>query len=120
MEAYLEVGRKVSRCEVYSGPDHLVHWAMQNGAAGCISGLGNVMPDVLARIVSSFSAGDSEGAAAVQEIFLLRKFRKDLYALGYPPAMVRARALGDGPFGRRQPPACASAHPAQDTKRSGT
>ena len=112
MEAYLAVSREVSGFEVYSGPDHLVHWALENGAAGCISGLGNVMPDVLARIVSSFNASDSEGAAAAQEIY--GDFRKDLYALGYPPAMVkRALWVMDHSVGASRQPALLP-DPAQD------
>ena len=90
LEAYMQIGKEVEGFDVYSGPDHLVHWALQNGAAGCISGLGNVMPEVLAKIVSCFNAGDEEGAAAAQEIY--GNFRKDLYGLGFPPAMVK-RAL---------------------------
>ena len=50
LEQYLQVGREVPGFEVYSGPDHLVHWAFRNGAKGCISGLGNVMPETLAAI----------------------------------------------------------------------
>ncbi|WP_319484975.1 dihydrodipicolinate synthase family protein [uncultured Cohaesibacter sp.] len=90
LEAYMQIGNEVEGFDVYSGPDHLVHWALKNGAAGCISGLGNVMPDVLATIVSCFNAGDEAGAAAAQEIY--GNFRKDLYGLGFPPAMVK-RAL---------------------------
>lgn len=48
LEANLQVARDVPGFEVYSGPDHLVLWSLQNGAAGCISGLGNALPDVLA------------------------------------------------------------------------
>ena len=58
LEQYLQVGREVPGFEVYSGPDHLVHWAFRNGAKGCISGLGNVMPETLAAIVTAFNAGD--------------------------------------------------------------
>ena len=90
LEAYMRVGKDIQGFDVYSGPDHLVHWALQNGAAGCISGLGNVMPHVLARIVSCFNNGDEVGAANAQEIY--GNFRKDLYGLGFPPAMVK-RAL---------------------------
>nr|WP_321457152.1 dihydrodipicolinate synthase family protein [uncultured Cohaesibacter sp.] len=90
LEAYMQVGKEVEGFDVYSGPDHLVLWALKNGAAGCISGLGNVMPEVLAKIVSCFNAGDEAGAAAAQEIY--GNFRKDLYGLGFPPAMVK-RAL---------------------------
>lgn len=90
LEAYLNVGREASGFEVYSGPDDLVHWSLQNGAAGCISGLGNVMPQVLATIISCFNAGDTAGADEAQKTYT--GFRTDLYGLGYPPALVK-RAL---------------------------
>lgn len=90
LAAYLEVSREVPGFEVYSGPDHLVHWSLQNGAAGCISGLGNVMPDTLAEIVAAFDAGDTARAEAAQARY--GAFRRDLYGLGYPPALVK-RAL---------------------------
>ncbi|MCA0942079.1 dihydrodipicolinate synthase family protein [Salipiger pacificus] len=90
LEQYMAVGREEEGFDVYSGPDHLVHWAFQNGAKGAISGLGNVMPEVLARIVSCFNAGDEVGAAKAQETY--GAFRTDLYKLGYPPALVK-RAL---------------------------
>lgn len=114
LEAYLQVGREVPGFEVYSGPDHLVLWAFQNGAKGCISGLGNVMPDTLAGIVRGFNAGDEAEAARQQEIF--GNFRKDLYGLGYPPALVkRALYLIDDSVGASRQPALLP-DPAQDAK----
>ncbi len=104
LAAYLAVGRETEGFDVYSGPDHLVHWSLQNGAAGCISGLGNVMPEVLARIISCFNAGDEAGAAAAQETY--GSFRKDLYGLGYPPALVkRALYVMDPTVGASRQPA---------------
>jgi 4-hydroxy-tetrahydrodipicolinate synthase len=90
LSQYLEIGREMDGFDVYSGPDHLVLWSLMNGAAGCISGLGNAMPDTLAEIVSAFGAGDMARAEAAQTRYT--KFRTALYALGYPPAMVK-RAL---------------------------
>ena len=104
LEDYLAVSREVPGFEVYSGPDHLVHWAFENGAKGCISGLGNVMPETLAAITSAFNAGDEAGAAAAQARF--GAFRKDLYGLGYPPALVkRALYLMDTSVGASRQPA---------------
>ncbi|MCA1337991.1 dihydrodipicolinate synthase family protein [Pseudooceanicola marinus] len=104
LEAYLAVGRAVPGFDVYSGPDHLVHWALTNGAKGCISGLGNVMPEVLARIVSCVNAGDEVGAAEAQKTF--GDFRVALYKLGYPPALVkRALYLRDPSVGASRQPA---------------
>ena len=114
LEAYLQVGREVPGFEVYSGPDHLVVWSLQNGAKGCISGLGNVMPDTLAAIVRAFNAGDIAAAEKAQEAF--GAFRKDLYALGYPPALVkRSLYLMDASVGASRQPALLP-DPEQDKK----
>ncbi len=112
LEAYFAVGREVPGFQVYSGPDHLVHWAFQQGAAGCISGLGNVLPGVLAEIVRAFNAGDEAAAAAAQATYTA--FRTDLYALGYPPAMVkRALWVLDASVGASRQPALLP-NPEQD------
>ncbi|HSX74555.1 dihydrodipicolinate synthase family protein [Shinella sp. S4-D37] len=104
LEAYLQVAKEVEGFEVYSGPDHLVLWALQNGAAGCISGLGNAMPHVLSGILKGFNAGDLAGAEKEQATFAA--FRTDLYALGFAPAMVkRALYLQDASVGASRQPA---------------
>ncbi|MCJ8141089.1 dihydrodipicolinate synthase family protein [Falsirhodobacter halotolerans] len=104
LEAYLKVGQEKPGFAVYSGPDHLVHWSLMNGAAGCISGLGNVMPDVLAALLRAHNAGDHAEAERQQQIF--GNFRKDLYGLGYPPALVkRALYLMDTSVGASRQPA---------------
>ncbi|OOG69707.1 dihydrodipicolinate synthase family protein [Sinorhizobium sp. A49] len=104
LEAYLAVARDVEGFEVYSGPDHLVLWALQNGAAGCISGLGNAMPNVLAGILTAFNSGDVAEAERQQAIY--SAFRTDLYALGFAPAMVkRSLYLQDASVGASRQPA---------------
>ncbi|CAK7261118.1 MULTISPECIES: dihydrodipicolinate synthase family protein [unclassified Shinella] len=104
LEAYLAVARDVEGFEVYSGPDHLVLWSLQNGAAGCISGLGNAMPEVLSGILKAYNAGDNAEAERQQATFTA--FRTDLYALGFAPAMVkRALYLQDASVGASRQPA---------------
>ena len=104
LEAYLQVAKDVDGFEVYSGPDHLVLWALQNGAAGCISGLGNAMPQVLADLLKAYNAGDIAQAEKQQATFAA--FRTDLYALGFAPAMVkRALYLQDSSVGASRQPA---------------
>ncbi|WVT76781.1 dihydrodipicolinate synthase family protein (plasmid) [Sinorhizobium chiapasense] len=104
LEAYLQVAKEVDGFEVYSGPDHLVLWALQNGAAGCISGLGNAMPQVLAGILKAFNTGEIGEAEKQQAVFAA--FRTDLYALGFAPAMVkRALFLQDPSVGASRQPA---------------
>ncbi|MCQ2006056.1 dihydrodipicolinate synthase family protein [Rhizobium sp. NRK18] len=104
LAAYMAVGREMPGFDVYSGPDHLVLWSLENGAAGCISGLGNVLPDVLANIINAFNKGDREEALRNQEIYT--NFRTDLYALGFPPALVkRSLFLMDSSVGASRQPA---------------
>lgn len=104
LEAYLTVAKEVPGFEVYSGPDHLVLWALQNGAAGCISGLGNAMPDVLAGILRAFNVGNIAEAERQQAIYTA--FRTELYALGFAPAMVkRALYMQDASVGASRQPA---------------
>jgi 4-hydroxy-tetrahydrodipicolinate synthase len=104
LEAYLKVAKETPGFEVYSGPDHLVLWSLQNGAAGCISGLGNAMPEVLAGILAAFNSGDIAEAERQQAIF--SAFRTDLYAHGFPPAMVkRSLYLQDPSVGASRQPA---------------
>lgn len=109
---YLEVAKQEGNFEVYCAPDHLVHWGLQQGCAGVVSGLGNVAPKVLASIISGFNDGDTPKADAAQEIFA--GLRKDLYALGFPPAMVkRALFQMDPSVGLSRQPALLP-DPAQD------
>lgn len=104
LEAYLQVATEMPGFEVYSGPDHLVLWSLQNGATGCISGLGNAMPDVLAGILNAFNDGDITEAERQQAIYTA--FRTDLYALGFAPAMVkRSLYLQDPSVGASRQPA---------------
>ncbi|CVI63391.1 MULTISPECIES: dihydrodipicolinate synthase family protein [Agrobacterium] len=104
LEAYLQVAKEMPGFDVYSGPDHLVLWSLQNGAAGCISGLGNALPDVLAGILNAFNAGDITEAERQQAIYT--DFRTDLYALGFAPAMVkRSLYLQDPSVGASRQPA---------------
>jgi 4-hydroxy-tetrahydrodipicolinate synthase len=114
LEAYLQVAADMPGFEVYSGPDHLVLWSLQNGAAGCISGLGNALPDVLAGILTGFNSGDIAEAERQQAIYTA--FRTDLYALGFAPAMVkRALFLQDASVGASRQPALLP-DPVQDEK----
>ncbi|MFC3690951.1 dihydrodipicolinate synthase family protein [Chenggangzhangella methanolivorans] len=114
LEAYLAVSKEAEGFDVYSGPDSLVLWAFQNGAKGCISGLGNVMPKVLADICAGFNDGDLAKAEAAQATFTA--FRTDLYKLGYPPALVkRSLYLMDKSVGASRQPALPPS-PEQDAK----
>lgn len=104
LQDYLAVSAENPGFGVWSGPDHLALWALENGAAGVISGLGNVAPEILAGLIRAFNSGDIAAAQCWQDRF--SALRKDLYALGYPPAMVkRALHVMDPQVGASRQPA---------------
>ncbi|ABD86723.1 dihydrodipicolinate synthase family protein [Rhodopseudomonas palustris] len=90
LDAFLTIARERENFDVLVGADSLVLHGLQNGAAGCISGLGNISPVTLNAIHSSFVAGDAAAAAKHQDHY--SSLRKQLYAHGFPPALVK-RAL---------------------------
>jgi len=104
LDAYLEIANSRDDFDVFSGPDSLIYYALSQGAKGCISGLGNVMPATLKAICTAFDQGNQEESERQQELFT--QLRVDLYALGYPPAMVkRALYLIDKSVGASRQPA---------------
>ena len=104
LDAYLEIANGRDDFDVFSGPDALIHYALSKGAKGCISGLGNVMPGPLNAIFKTFEGGDLAQSEAHQKRFA--ELRAELYALGYPPAMVkRALYLMDPSVGASRQPA---------------
>ncbi|NYZ14350.1 dihydrodipicolinate synthase family protein [Azospirillum sp. RWY-5-1] len=90
LDGFLAIARERSDFDVLVGPDSLVLHGLRHGAAGCISGLGNIAPVTLNGIHASFVRGDLAAAEEHQTRF--STLRKDLYAFGFPPAMVK-RAL---------------------------
>jgi 4-hydroxy-tetrahydrodipicolinate synthase len=90
LDGFLTIARERDDFTVLVGPDSLVLHGLRNGAAGCVSGLGNVCPVTVNGIYSAFVKGDLAAAEAHQNHF--STLRKELYALGFPPAMVK-RAL---------------------------
>lgn len=90
LDGFLAIARERPDFDVLTGPDSLIHHGYLNGAAGCISGLANLLPRTVNAIWTAHSAGDEAAAAAHQA--KASELRKVLYALGYPPALVK-RAL---------------------------
>jgi 4-hydroxy-tetrahydrodipicolinate synthase len=90
LDGFLAIARERSDFDVLVGPDSLVLHGLRHGAAGCISGLGNVCPVTLNAIHTNFVSGDLVAAEAAQTHF--SALREQLYALGFAPALVK-RAL---------------------------
>lgn len=108
LDAFLAIARERDDFDVLVGPDSLVLHGLRNGAAGCISGLGNIAPVTLNGIHAAFVAGDAAAADAHQTRF--SALRKELYALGFPPAMVKRALRSAVPeVGASRLPVCISA-----------
>jgi 4-hydroxy-tetrahydrodipicolinate synthase len=104
LDEYLATARGRDDFIVFTGPDSLIHYGLTQGAGGCISGLGNVMPHVVNAICKEYEKGNVPASKARQEIFTA--LRTDLYALGYAPAMVkRSLYLMDSSVGASRRPA---------------
>lgn len=104
LDEYLAIARGRDDFDVFTGPDSLIHHGLTQGAKGCISGLGNVMPHVVNAICKEYERGDRAASARQQEVFTA--FRTDLYGLGYAPAMVkRSLYLMDKSVGASRQPA---------------
>ncbi|TWB53094.1 4-hydroxy-tetrahydrodipicolinate synthase [Rhizobium sp. ERR 922] len=104
LDGFLEVARGRDDFDVLVGPDHLILHGLKNGAAGCISGLGNIAPVTLNTIHASFVASDLAKAEAAQAHF--GELRTQLYAYGFPPTMVkRALFLAMADVGKSRSPA---------------
>ncbi|MGJ4951810.1 dihydrodipicolinate synthase family protein [Bradyrhizobium sp. HKCCYLS20291] len=107
LDGFLAIARERSDFDVLVGPDHLILYGLKTGAAGCISGLGNIAPLTLNAIWTAFSAGDIATAEARQAHY--GELRKALYAHGFPPTMVkRALAIAMPEVGRSRGPALVS------------
>ncbi len=104
LDAYLEIANGRDDFDVFCGPDSLIHYTLTKGGGGCISGLGNVMPNTVNAICKCYEQGDVAESEKQQELFT--RLRTDLYALGYPPAMVkRSLFLMDSSVGASRQPA---------------
>jgi 4-hydroxy-tetrahydrodipicolinate synthase len=90
--------------EFYNGTDSLILHGLRAGAAGCVSGLANVVPAKVRAIAEAFERGAAQEADAAQAA--VNDIRSALYALGYAPAMVkRALYLMDSSVGNNRLPA---------------
>lgn len=108
LDGYLEIARSHDAFDVLVGPDSLVLHGLTHGAAGCVSGLGNISPVTLNAIWASFSKGDSEAAGKHQAHY--SELRKELYAHGFAPTMVkRCLTLAMPEVGASRRPAMVSA-----------
>lgn len=98
---------------VFAGSDTLVLWTLAAGGAGAVSGLANVIPEVMVSIYELWKCGDMEGAKRAQNA--IRPLRNCLQ-MGNPNSIIkRAANLAGQPVGPARRPAsgCTDAIDAQ-------
>lgn len=87
LDGFLAIARERADFDVLVGPDSLILHGLRHGAAGCISGLGNISPVTLRAIYDAHAAGNAAAADQHQERY--STLRKELYTHGFPPTMVK-------------------------------
>ncbi len=90
------------KLDIYSGEDSLTVPMMSMGAAGCISVVTNVVPDLAVSMCDKFFAGDIAGAAAMQ-CKLLPLIRALFSEVNPIPAKAAVAAMGFGEEYLRMP-----------------
>ena len=80
LDAYLAIAAEREDFKVYAGVEGLIHSAFLNGAAGCMSDLGNILPKTLNGFCADFREGRDE--EAMKRLSLYCELGKDLEALG--------------------------------------
>lgn len=89
---------------VMAGADNLILWTLLAGGTGAVSGLANVVPELLVNLYEAWASGDMDGAKTAQRAIL--PLRQCL-ALGNPNSIVkRAARLSGHPVGPARRPAC--------------
>ena len=88
---------------VMAGADNLILWTLLAGGTGAVSGLANVVPELLVSLYESWVSGDFEMARKAQKAIL--PLRRCL-AMGNPNSIVkRAARLAGHPVGPARKPA---------------
>ncbi|SNY92959.1 4-hydroxy-tetrahydrodipicolinate synthase [Cohaesibacter sp. ES.047] len=87
LDAYLAIAARRDDFSVYVGGEGLIHTALRQGAAGCMSDLGNILPKTLNRICTSFREGREQ--EAVKRLSLYCELGKDLEELGPKPHVIK-------------------------------
>lgn len=99
-----EIAKAHDQFEFYVGTDSLILYGLERGAKGCVSGLANVIPLWIQKLICAFKSSNLRAASEMQN--KINSFRNDLYMLGYGPALVkRILYLIDPEVGNNRMPA---------------
>ncbi|SHO56237.1 dihydrodipicolinate synthase family protein [Vibrio quintilis] len=87
LKGFLDVSARHDNFDVLNGPDSLILTGYQLGCTGCISGLGNIVPELVNQVWQSYSTDDQQQALQAQE--RISYLRANLFSIGFGPAVVK-------------------------------
>lgn len=87
LQGFLRVSQEADKFDVLTGPDSLILTGYQLGCVGCISGLGNLVPELVSAVYKGFQADDLSAAQQAQD--RINYLRQHLFSIGFGPAVVK-------------------------------
>ncbi len=103
LQGFLSVSQEAENFDVLTGPDSLILTGYQLGSVGCISGLANVVPELVSAVYQGFKADDMAAAQTAQD--RINYLRQNLFSIGFGPAVVKqALNLMGNPVGQSRYP----------------
>lgn len=87
LKGFIAVSEQATNFDVLTGPDSLILTGYQLGAIGCISGIANIVPDLVSQVYRGFVQDDQESAQLAQD--KISHLRATLYPIAFAPAVVK-------------------------------
>ncbi len=87
LQGFLNVSKDAEDFDVLTGPDSLILTGYQQGAVGCISGIANIVPELVNQVYTGFTEDNLDLANAAQE--RINHLRATLYPIAFAPAIVK-------------------------------
>lgn len=103
LQGFLAVSKNAENFDVLTGPDSLILTGYQQGAVGCISGIANIVPELVNQVYKGFTESDLDSANVAQE--RINHLRATLYPIAFAPAVVKKtmNLIGEKVGERRYP-----------------
>ncbi|MFV0448395.1 MAG: dihydrodipicolinate synthase family protein, partial [Vibrio sp.] len=87
LQGFLSVSNDAENFDVLTGPDSLILTGYQLGCVGCISGIANIVPDLVNQVYRGFKQDEQGLANEAQE--RINYLRSTLYPIAFAPAVVK-------------------------------
>lgn len=87
LQGFISVSNDAENFDVLTGPDSLILTGYQLGCVGCISGIANIVPDLVNQVYRGFKQDEQGLANEAQE--RINYLRSTLYPIAFAPAVVK-------------------------------